>query len=144
MSAGPFIVTHRPAQSELRSLDYVAARDSRYATRALEEADGVYREAFATLEGPRGARERAKAIVADRLAGDSAYEDADALDVFRGSISLPDGSVIEVEATTWQRIADDLDAAGHAALLDRYDRSEASAADLLAAWNAEHGIGAER
>lgn len=97
-----------------------------------------YREAFATLE-----------LVRDWLyehvdIGETSVDDlpnfaraVDHLPETGGTITLPNGDVIEVEATTYTRLAED---ANRPHLLKRGGGDHIKA-DILAAWNAEHGIG---
>lgn len=138
MSApGPFTVSYSKRFDD---------RDSRVGGVQLD-----YREAFATLEE---AHERV-----DEL-GDG--RDV-ALDQATGVVALlPNGDVIEVEATTWKRLADDCAhadecgcagmrgdyASGYTQIWDddrgiRHEDWISCRPSILAAWNAEYGIGIE-
>lgn len=131
MIPGPFVVTH---------YEHVQKMDADAPVRV-----DVYREAFATL----GDRDRAICV---RLlnsvpigAQPDLYRQVSALGEPGGSIRLPNGDVIEVEATTWS----DLVLPSRNAISALFVVAEARKGDadcqrsILAAWNAEHGIGIE-
>lgn len=149
MSAtGPFIVTQRRPEDwrcecgDLnRAHEWCCYRCGAGAPDNARERTAVsYREAFATLE-------EAKAEIVARVfprqpeqgmrppEWDEPFVALATLPEAGGTITLPNGDVIEVEATTWGHIFHDLP------LLDRYVRGPESADALLAAWNAEYGIG---
>lgn len=60
-----------------------------------------------------------------------------------GKVSLPDGSVVEVEATTWRRLVRDLLAVGWADEAFARSFTEADYPAILDAWNEKHGIEAQ-
>lgn len=109
----------------------------------------TYREAFATLEGVKDGlvayMEREQYSI-DTAAYARAIEEIEALPASGGSIPLPDGREVVVEATTWERICEEggeswrtRHCAGNWPPPHRYEHRRAA----LAAWNAEHGIGME-
>lgn len=107
---GPFIVTQRrkPCNPELcTERPCPLGCDDDVALRAL-----LYREAFATLEEAR------------KAPGDAGVG-ARMLASHGGTVTLPNGDVIEVAPTTWRALA---------MALPSNQRT-------LRAWNAEHGIG---
>jgi len=94
----------------------------------------VSRWAYATLEEARSAicgliRERQAWVPEVKLAYSR-------LAASGGTITLPDGSEIVVEATTWPHIAEQVNSGKQR----KIRVGELTATDWLAAWNAEHGI----
>lgn len=113
---GPFIVTRR---------DY-----------GWHQAVVLAREAVADLEA---ARDWAYAAVG-RVAGAEVHRfpfftAADELPESGGKVSLPDGSEVEVEATTWERLMSE------AGLHGPTPPTEGERAAILAAWRERHGVG---
>lgn len=149
MSAGPYTVTQRrkPCDPELCTVrPCPLGCDS--------DAAISYREAFATLEEARRASWR---VVVDRtrrmtdaLAQADLRSAASAtMPESGGKLTLPNGDVIEVEATTdcaaWENedgwhVAEP----GNDLAIFSSDRESAVVEAWCAAWNAEHGIGAKR
>lgn len=117
----------------------------------------VYREAFATLEA-RDDEPSARRAVRDLIYkawrdGPPAVGDGEHFDDWRAQAAeftgsctigpLPNGDVIEVEATTWRRVCEEADegwrirhCTGNWPPAHRYEHRRAA----LAAWNAEYGV----
>lgn len=128
-TTGPFIVTHREPGSP-------AITNS--ASGEPGEPDALlYREAFATLEE---ARMIAESLTDHRDDWREWRKSIAALPESGGSISLLDGSVIEIEATTYDELRSLM--VGNCGGDDTIPNGEEKEL-IFAAWNAEHGIGPE-
>jgi hypothetical protein len=115
MTAQPYIVTHS---------------DDKMGAAYGSESATFYREAFATLDGAQ------RAVRGLWLTNGGRILDRSDLDIppSGGLTWLPDGSVIEVEPTTYGMLAAE---AGFVA-----DDRDVTHAEIRAAWNAKHGIAA--
>jgi len=118
--AGPYTVTHRQERGGVARLG------------SLGEPEVLSRWAYATLEEATRVVDRAKGL--QRRPG---FEYHGGLPESGGTIKLPDGEIV-VEATTWDRLLTDLPPNR---ILLGPDPSPVTAAEILAAWNAEYGIG---
>lgn len=161
MTPGPFTVTHRQTDRDGEGVccSRCSAPKGRHALGEscnqncggrVVECAVLYREAFATLEDdgiePRGARTAVADLLLPLTATLPAHERRALLDAARelepgGTIKLP-GSEIEVEAVGYERMFHELSESGQVRVNSFKTVADQEAA-LLAAWNAEHGIGPE-
>lgn len=143
MSGGPYIVTLRKPEDwrcECGDLNrWHEAGCYRCGAGRLDDAPEIAvlaRKAVADLEGENGAWKTVADMVPDEHMDARMFRKIVRIGSEGGKVSLPDGSVVEVERTTWPMLAKD---AGFVPLSDggSIPRPE----QVLIAWNDKYEVG---